>query len=92
MQYHGWIPERVSEVVSITPYGRSRDVKTPLGIFCYCKLPVDLSVFLQGVIRHELDGKGIYVASPLRRLWSTILTLPQWERQWYKLKQNSKTF
>jgi predicted transcriptional regulator of viral defense system len=66
LSHHGWIPEAVYSITSVSQK-RSRDFKTPLGLFSYTRIPQNL--FFAGVRREELaDGGTFLVAEPLKAL------------------------
>lgn len=58
LQYHGLIPERVEALTSVTT-GRSRRFETPVGLFTYRKISVQ--VFRFGMTRVELDGQSAFL-------------------------------
>ena len=63
---HGWIPEAVHAVTSVT-LARSRTFDTPVGLFSYTRVPQRR--FLAGVRRTSVDGGGsIFLATPLKAL------------------------
>ncbi len=65
LSYHGWIPEAVYAVTSVTSK-RATDIKTPLGFFSYT--PVHAQNFFSGVDRIE-DENGVFLmASPWRAI------------------------
>jgi hypothetical protein len=65
LSYHGLIPERVSQVTSVTP-GRGKRFATPVGSFVYRPVPAD-SFFL-GMSRVEGGAASFLIASPERAL------------------------
>jgi hypothetical protein len=72
LAFHGWIPERVTQVISICAFGRKRCFTNPLGEFVYYNTPVKSLCFYLGVEMHEQDNQLIYVASPLRALMDYV--------------------
>lgn len=68
LSFHHLIPERVTQVTSISAFGRSREYNTPLGLFCYHVAPVHRKNFYLGVNLIEINEQFIYMASPLRAL------------------------
>ncbi len=68
LSFHHLIPERVTETISVTAYGRNRQYTTPLGSFVYYVTPVKPQAFFLGVELIELDRQFIYIATPLRAL------------------------
>jgi hypothetical protein len=66
LSYHGWIPEAVYAVTSVS-LGRSREFDTPLGLFCFTRVPQE--TFYAGVSRVEKEpGSSFLLASPLKAL------------------------
>jgi len=66
LAHHGWIPEAVYTVTSVS-LKRSRDFVTPMGNFSYTRVPQ--APFFAGVHREELSAAAsIFVASPLKAL------------------------
>lgn len=63
LAYHGLIPERVEQVMSVTT-GRARRFETPVGVFVFRPTP-DLSVGMQQVTEGDLT---FLMASPERAL------------------------
>ncbi len=55
LAYHGWIPEAVYAVTSVS-LGRSREFDTPLGHFSFTRVPQ--RTFYAEVVRVEKDGSG----------------------------------
>ncbi len=66
LSHHGWIPEAVQAVTSVTP-GRSRTFNTPVGLFSFTRVPQHR--FLAGVRRVSAEGAGaFFLATPLKAL------------------------
>lgn len=66
LSYHGWIPEGVQAVTSVS-LGRSRTFDTPVGFFSFTRVPQ--LRFLAGVRRVAVDGGGAwFLATPLKAL------------------------
>lgn len=66
LSQHGWIPEAVRAITSIT-LGRARSFDTPLGLFSYTRVPQRR--FLAGVRRLEVEeGSGFFLATPLKAM------------------------
>ena len=66
LSYHGWIPEAVYTITSVTQ-GRSREFKTHFGPFSFTCIP-QLKFFL-GVRSVSEDGSGaFFMAEPLKAL------------------------
>jgi predicted transcriptional regulator of viral defense system len=66
LSQHGWIPEAVQAITSVTP-GRSRSFHTPIGLFTFTRVPQRR--FLAGVRRTSGEGAGaFFLATPLKAL------------------------
>ena len=66
LSYHGWIPEAVYAVTSVS-LDRSREYDTPLGRFGFARVPQ--RTFYAGVSRVKCpDGGSFLLASPLKTL------------------------
>jgi predicted transcriptional regulator of viral defense system len=65
LSYHGWIPEAVHSVTSVTTK-RAAEIKTPLGLFSYA--PVHGKTFFAGVDRIESENGAFLMASPWRAM------------------------
>lgn len=64
LSHHGWIPEAVRAITSVT-LGRARSFDTPLGRFTYTRVPQ--RSFLSGVRRLSTEGGGaFFLATPLK--------------------------
>lgn len=68
LSYHGWIPERVTEVVSLLVSGRQKEFSNEFGHFSYCMFKGVSHQFLQGVERVEISPRPFWMAKPLRAL------------------------
>ncbi len=84
LSFHGWIPERVTQVTSAAAFSRNREFKTPHGVFLYKHLPVTPNNFYLGVEQVDIDNKIIYMATPLRALLDYIY--------WHKTKNADHDF
>ncbi|MDP2414279.1 hypothetical protein [Daejeonella sp.] len=72
LSYHGWIPERVYEVASMTTKA-SRKFTTPLGVFTYTHLSLPYYAF--GIRQIQLaDEQYSMMASPEKALFDKIIT------------------
>lgn len=74
LAYHGLIPEAVYQVGSVT-VARSREFTTPLGVFCYRRVPVRApraGVEAVDVSRHA----WAFIASPLRAIADLVYLNP----------------
>lgn len=66
LSWHGWIPEAVHAVTSVS-FKKSREFKTPLGIFSYDRVPQ--RVFYSEVERlADASGNVFLMARPLKAL------------------------
>jgi len=65
LSYHGWIPEGVYTVTSVT-IKRPTEFHTPLEVFSYQKIPSKTSLF--GVDRIQEGSNVFYMARPWRAL------------------------
>jgi len=66
LSYHGWIPEAVHAVTSVS-LDRSREYDTPLGHFSFTRVPQ--TTFYAEVQRAEkADGGSFLLAAPLKAL------------------------
>lgn len=72
LSYHGWIPERVYEVASMTTKA-SRKFTTPLGVFTYTHLSLPYYAF--GIRQIQLaDEQYSMMATPEKALFDKIIT------------------
>ncbi len=70
LSYHGWIPESVPIIASAS-VPRSKDFKTPLGVFSFCRIPS--SIFYQHVETVPSVSLGhFFMATPLKALMDYI--------------------
>jgi len=66
LSYHGWIPEAVHAITSVS-LGRSRSFESPVGLFSFARVPQ--CRFLAGVRRIQEDGgSAFFLATPLKAL------------------------
>lgn len=73
LSFHGWIPEAVHTVLSVTHGGKSVDYSHGvLGHFEFRRMTVRTGYFLQAVARHELQQQVALVAEPLRALMDLV--------------------
>ncbi|PCI53392.1 MAG: hypothetical protein COB36_13220 [Alphaproteobacteria bacterium] len=69
LSYHGWIPESVYSVVSVTPKRKSKEFNHKVfGQFSFYPLALNRINFLEGVNRIQLNNQTWLMASPLRAL------------------------
>lgn len=72
LSYHGWIPERVYEVASMTTKA-SRKFTTPLGVFTYTHLSLPYYAF--GIEQIKLaDDQYAMMAAPEKALFDKAVT------------------
>lgn len=73
LSFHGWIPEGVHSVVSMTHGGKSMEFTHEVfGKFEFCRMTVKPACFLQAVARHELQYQVALVAEPMRALLDLV--------------------
>ena len=74
LSYHGFIPERVYEIASVTTKA-SRKFSTPVGIFTYTNLQLPYYSF--GIQQLRLsDEQNVMIASPEKALFDKVVTTP----------------
>lgn len=81
LAHHGWIPEAVRSVASVTP-GRKSSAHddAAFGNFVFHSLAVDPGYFLVGVQRLDLGGQVALVARPARALMDMVcLRKQEWQ-------------
>lgn len=72
LSYHGWIPERVYEVASMTTKA-SRKFTTPMGVFTYTHLSLPYYAF--GIRQIQLaDEQYAMMATPEKALFDKVIT------------------
>jgi hypothetical protein len=72
LSYHGWIPEAVHAITSVS-LARSRTFGTPLGLFSYTRVPQ--LEFFAGVCRISGETGGSFLlATPLKALADYVYT------------------
>lgn len=73
LSFHGWIPEAVHTVVSMTSGGKSmRYSHAVFGQFEFRRMTVNPGYFLQAVARHELQQQVALIAEPMRALLDLV--------------------
>jgi len=73
LSFHGWIPEAVRSVLSVTASGKSVNYEhDTLGKFEFCRMTVNPGYFLESVGRHELQNQVALIAEPLRALMDLV--------------------
>jgi hypothetical protein len=71
--FHGWIPESVHTVLSMTHGGKSVTYEhAQLGKFEFRRMTTRTGYFLQSVARHELQHQTALMAEPLRALLDLV--------------------
>ena len=71
--FHGWIPESVHTVLSMTHGGKSVTYEhAQLGKFEFRRMTTNTGYFLQSVARHELQKQAALIAEPLRALLDLV--------------------
>ena len=66
LSWHGWIPEAVYSITNAS-FRKSKEFKTPLGLFSYDRIPQEL--FYNEVMRlTDESGNVFFMASPLKAL------------------------
>lgn len=69
LSFHGWIPEAVRSVLSVTATGKSVNYEhDTLGKFEFRRMTAKPGNFLQAVARHELQHQVALIAEPMRAL------------------------
>jgi predicted transcriptional regulator of viral defense system len=86
LSYHGWIPEAVRTVTCATSK-RSNTFETPLGVFLYKHIPVQ--VFPIDVEQHKAKEFTLFIASPWKALADLIYTN---KKEWKSLENLSEDF
>ena len=66
LSYHGWIPEAVYAITSVS-LDRSREYDTPLGHFSFTRVPQEIFYAEVQRVEHD-DGGSFLLASPLKAL------------------------
>jgi hypothetical protein len=66
LSFHGWIPEAVRSVTSVS-IGKAKEFRSPVGVFSFCRVPAH--VFFEGV---ERLPSGVLVARPFKALLDYI--------------------
>lgn len=73
LSFHGWIPEAVRSVLSITAGGKSVEyTHDSLGRFEFRRMTLQPGYFLQSVARHELQNQVALIAEPQRALLDMV--------------------
>lgn len=71
--FHGWIPEAVHTVLSMTHGGKSVSYEhVQLGKFEFRRMTTNTGYFMQSVERHELQHQVALIAEPLRALLDLV--------------------
>ncbi len=73
LSFHGWIPEAVHVIASLTCGGKSmKFTHDVLGQFTFRSVATRPGYFLQAVARHELQNQVALVAEPVRALLDLV--------------------
>ncbi len=72
LSFHGWIPEKITQVTSISIFGRNKAFKTSVGEFVYLVPPIPKISILKGVSLQRIHDKRVWMASPLRALMDYV--------------------
>ena len=73
LAFHGWIPEAVHTVMSVTHGGKSMHFTHEVfGQFEFRRMTVNPGYFLQAVTRHELHHQVALIAEPMRALLDLV--------------------
>ncbi len=73
LSFHGWIPEAVRSVLSITSKNKSLSYEHELlGKFEFRRMTVKPGYFLQLVARHKLQNQIALIADPVRALMDLV--------------------
>jgi len=73
LSFHGWIPEAVRSVLSVTASGKSVTYEhETLGSFEFRRMTVRPGYFLEAVSREVLQGQVALVAEPMRALMDLV--------------------
>ncbi len=84
LQFHQWIPERVTQTTNMVAFGRNRQFDTPFGQFIYRKTPLEPGDFWAGVTRTAINHHSVLMATPLRALCDYVY--------WHKIENADKEF
>ncbi len=69
LRFHGWIPEAVHVISSLTCGGKSLEYSHDvLGQFTFRSIAINSGYFLQAVTRHDLQQQVALIAEPIRAL------------------------
>jgi len=80
LSHHGWIPEGVFAVTSVS-IKRSREFKTPLGLFGFMRVPAN--PFYAGVNRQSDESGSYFIAGPWRALADYVYV---YKKEWKGLR------
>jgi len=88
LSFHGWIPEAVHSVLSVTAREKSVIYEHDrLGKFEFRRMTVKPGYFLQAVTRHELQHQVALIAQPMRALLDLVyLRKLPWQSLGYLLE------
>ncbi len=86
LSWHGWIPEAVYAVTNVSS-GKSKDFRTPLGLFSYRRVPQN--VLYAGVDRIGDESGGIFMmASAVKALADYVYVM---KKDWSGVKAPSES-
>lgn len=77
LSFHGWIPEAVRSVTSVS-LGKAKEFRTPVGVLSF--RPVPTNIFFEGV---ERLPSGAFMAKPLKALLDYIYI---YKKDWLGLR------
>ncbi len=80
LSYHGWIPEAV-RTTTCASVKRTKEFKTPIGIFSYEHIPI--KAFSLGVGQHQQEDSTLFIAAPIKALADMIYAR---KRTWAKIE------
>ncbi len=73
LSFHGWIPERVQSILSVTARGKSVSYEHVIfGKIEFRRMTTKPGYFLQSVARHELQHQIALIAEPVRALLDLV--------------------
>lgn len=81
LAHHGWIPEAVRLIASVTPGRKTLQTTHPVfGGFSFHPLAIRKAAFLEQVERLQIDEQAMLVARPLRALMDLVcLRKQEWQ-------------
>lgn len=81
LAHHGWIPEAVRVVASVTPGRKSTAIQhTLFGDFSFHPLAIQPGYFLELVVRQQIQQQTMLIATPFRALMDLVcLRKVEWQ-------------